>query len=298
MMLRTMTNVALLVSLFPMAVVSAQARQIGGVGLTVFEDPGFRGRSATLRDDTRDFKPIGLNDVISSLRVGPNEQWEVCENANYRGRCVVVSGSERDLTRSGWSNTISSARRVHGGDVDVPPTSARHGLEMYSGTGFTGDWRPLDSAEPDLRRVGFNDRAMSLRVRPGETWQICAEPNFRECVVVNASLSDLGGLRMTRRVSSARRWNQGGPTTGNVRLVLYRDPGFRGQGYEVNGARPSLPGPFIQSSSVQVSGGTWELCDAPRFQGRCVTVSSNVRNLNSVGMNDRVRSLRPIPDPR
>jgi hypothetical protein len=99
MTLRTITDVALLVSLFPMAVLSAQARQIGGVGLTVFEDPGFRGRSATLREDTRDFKPIGLNDLISSLRVGRNEQWEVCENANYRGlrrrlRLGTGSGSQ------------------------------------------------------------------------------------------------------------------------------------------------------------------------------------------------------------
>jgi hypothetical protein len=76
---------------------SSQERQIGGYGLTVFDDRNFRGRSATLRNDTPNLQAIGLNDRASSLRVGPGEQWEVCEHANYTGRCVVVSGSEADL---------------------------------------------------------------------------------------------------------------------------------------------------------------------------------------------------------
>jgi hypothetical protein len=80
-----------------------QERQIGGVGLTVFTDRNFRGRSATIRDDMPNLQAIGLNDAVSSLQVGPGEQWEVCEHANYEGRCVVVSGSEFDLRPSKWN---------------------------------------------------------------------------------------------------------------------------------------------------------------------------------------------------
>ena len=59
-----------------------QERQMGGVGITVFSDKNFRGRSATYRQDVPDLEPLGLNDKVSSLRVGPREQWEVCEHSN------------------------------------------------------------------------------------------------------------------------------------------------------------------------------------------------------------------------
>lgn len=93
----------------------AQERQMGGVGITVFADPNFRGKSATYRQDVPDLQPLGLNDKVSSLRVGRGEQWEVCEHANYQGRCVVVSGNEADLRRNSWNDLISSFRRVRVG---------------------------------------------------------------------------------------------------------------------------------------------------------------------------------------
>ena len=68
----------------------AQERQMGGVGITVFVDQNFRGKSATFRQDVPNLDLIGLNDKVSSLRVGRGERWEICEHADYQGRCVVV----------------------------------------------------------------------------------------------------------------------------------------------------------------------------------------------------------------
>jgi Beta/Gamma crystallin len=56
---------------------SAQERQMGGVGITVFADSNFRGQGATFRQDVRDLARHDFNDRISSLRVAPGEQWEV-----------------------------------------------------------------------------------------------------------------------------------------------------------------------------------------------------------------------------
>jgi len=44
---------------------SAQERQMGGVGITVFADQNFRGKSATFRQDVTNLDPIGLNDKRS-----------------------------------------------------------------------------------------------------------------------------------------------------------------------------------------------------------------------------------------
>ena len=117
-------------SLFVIAVIgnpmvnSAQERQMGGVGITIFTDQNFRGKSSTFREDVPDLEPLGLNDKVSSIKVGPGEQWEVCEHSNYQGRCVVVSGTEPDLGRNSWNDLISSLRRVRGGRPPAPRPGA------------------------------------------------------------------------------------------------------------------------------------------------------------------------------
>lgn len=193
---------------------SAQVREIGGIGLTVFADRSFRGQSATFRDDVTNLQPSGLNDRVSSLRVGRGERWEVCEHAGYRGRCVVVSGSEGDLNDSGWNDVISSARRVDrpGGVGGIRPPVAM-GLELFSRDAFGGDRRRFTGAESDLRRVSFNDLARSLRLAPREVWEVCVQVNFRDCEIVNADVRDLSRFNLARRISSVRpvRRGRGGP---------------------------------------------------------------------------------------
>jgi Beta/Gamma crystallin. len=111
---------------------SAQDRLIGGAGITVFADNNFRGNAQTFQYDVADLRSSGFDNRISSLRVGPGEQWEVCENRNYGGRCIVVSGQESNLQNNGWGDRISSMRRNSGGgggndggNADRPPTWAQ-----------------------------------------------------------------------------------------------------------------------------------------------------------------------------
>jgi len=284
---------AAVASLNPSASFS-QTRQIGGVGLTVFADPNFRGRSATLRDDTPDFRTIGMNDVVSSLQVSAGEQWEVCEHINYEGRCAVFSGSESDLRRNGWNDIISSARRVRGGRGAAGPG----GLELFSRTGFGGDRRAFTGPESDLRRIGFNNVAQSLRIRRGEQWEVCSDVNFRNCQVVNTNWSDLNGLGMSRRIRSVRPWNQGGIAVPRGFIVLFDNTGFRGRSFRVDANSPQLQGFVNRARSVQVRGGTWELCDQANFAGRCVPVTADLTDLSSIGLSRRVASVRIAPSRR
>src|SRR5258705_7765909 len=116
----------------------AQERQMGGVGITIFTDQNFHGKSSTFREDVPDLEPLGLNDKISSLRVGRGEQWEVCEHSNYQGRCVVVSGNEPDLRRNSWNDLISSLRRVRGGRPPVPPSGGDY-IVLFDRTNYRGN---------------------------------------------------------------------------------------------------------------------------------------------------------------
>lgn len=299
--------IATTVALSPPALSSqTQPRQIGGgVGLTLFADRDFRGRSATIREDTPDFTRIGMNDVAQSLRVGPGEHWEVCEHINYQGRCVVVSGAESDLSRTGWSRIISSARLVRTGGRGrgvTPPVQPSPRLELFSNVGFSGTRREFTGPESNLTRVGFNDQARSLRIRPGDQWQVCVDANFINCLVVNTDWRDLNGLGMSRRISSVRPWQQGGGVTPVPRttLVLFADRNFRGQSLRLDTDQARLAAGFTnRAQSVQVVGaGSWQLCDRTNFSGRCVTVSADLADLSSIGLARRVQSVRRTVPPR
>ena len=184
------------------SVASAQiVRRIGAdVGLTVYADDNFRGRSETLRTDMPNFAAIGLNDRISSFRVARNQRWEVCDAAYYRGRCTIISGSESNLRSTGWADRISSARLVSSNSRDRRP----------------------------------------------------------------------------------------------ARLVLYTEPNFRGRSYTVVGGQSGLPGNINRVRSVQVMGGTWQICPSTGYRARCVAVSSSVSNLNAIGLRGSIGSVRLI----
>ena len=175
----------------------AQERQMGGVGITVFADPNFRGKSSTFRQDVPDLEPFRLNDKISSLRVGPGEQWEVCERSNYKGRCVVVSGDEPDLRRNSWNDLISSIRRVK----RVPPRPPSPGpyIVLFDRTNYRGNPTNYSRSVSNLNRS-----AQSVTIGKG-VWELCEGRNFTgRCVTLDTSAPDLGSYNLRNRVSSAR----------------------------------------------------------------------------------------------
>jgi Beta/Gamma crystallin len=187
-------------------------------------------------------------------------------------------------------------RRSAGATAQTPPPQTSAGLILFSKEKFTGERREFSREEPDLGHVDFDDTARSLKLAPGQTWQVCAEINFVDCKVVNRDWGDLRGLSMSQTISSVRPWKQvsaGGG--GGGYLVLYDERNFKGQSFRVNRETALLRGFRARAESVQVHGGSWELCEQPDFAGKCVVVSENLTDLSSVGMRNKVISVRPAP---
>jgi hypothetical protein len=180
-----------------------QERQMGGIGITVFDDIGYRGENATFRSDQPDLGAARFANRISSLQVAPGEIWEVCEGVNYRPPCQIFSGNESDLRRRSWNDRISSVRRVRGGrgggGFPGAPGVAR--MVLYSDERFRGQSHPINGPTPSLG--SFNDKAESLRIESG-TWEVCEDINYGKCRTVNRDMSTLSGLGLKKRVSSAR----------------------------------------------------------------------------------------------
>jgi hypothetical protein len=215
--LRVALAVVLAVSAFSLdASAQRQGRGYGGYngygGVTVYEDPDFRGDSVTFRNEVPDLREHGLNDRISSIEINGNQAWEVCRDVFFNGGCRVFSGTIDDLRAAGWNDRISSMRAVGyarnngGGWWDGWGNNSRNNrqsrLVFYDRTNFRGDSRDFFNNSSNLG--SFGDRARSVQVYGG-TWELC-DGAFRNarCVTVSQSISDLRNLGLRDGVTSAR----------------------------------------------------------------------------------------------
>ena len=87
------------------------------------------------------------------------------------------------------------------------------------------------------------------------------------------------------------------PVQSRSELLLFRERDFGGRSFAIDGPRRTLPGVFSQARSLQVRGGVWEVCESSGYQGRCVSVSSDVADLESIGLRNSVGSVRPRSGP-
>jgi uncharacterized protein YcfJ len=114
--------------------------------VSLYEGPGFAGRSFTTEQGIGNLERFGFNDRASSAVV-LRDRWEVCDNVRFSGRCIVLRpGRYADLAAMGLGNRISSLRRVN--------DNAR--IEDYR-------YAPAPYAEQDFRRRD-NERLYAANV--------------------------------------------------------------------------------------------------------------------------------------
>ena len=82
-----------------------------------------------------------------------------------------------------------------------------------------------------------------------------------------------------------------------AQLTLFKDDGFQGNRTTANHAIDNFANSGFndETSSVDVRGGTWEVCTDAYFEGRCVVLRpGNYPSLRSMGINDQISSVRPV----
>ena len=86
-------------------------------------------------------------------------------------------------------------------------------------------------------------------------------------------------------------------TVVSAQITFYEHEAFRGRTYIANQQVQNLgrQGYNDRASSVIVTRGRWLVCEDERFEGRCVVLRpGNYDTLSSMGMNDRISSVRPV----
>lgn len=80
-----------------------------------------------------------------------------------------------------------------------------------------------------------------------------------------------------------------------AQITLYQGEGFRGRAFTAQQRIDDLSryGFNDAASSVTVDRGRWEVCEHANFRGRCAVLRrGSYNNLSSMGLNDRISSLR------
>lgn len=288
--------------------------QFRGGGITVFTDPDFGGESASFQDEAPDLRGYGLNDDISSIRIPSGQSWEICLDINYGNRCQVVTRSIANLRSIGWDDRISSLRRVGGGGFgrgprgpDGPGGGFGGGLTVFTDTNYQGESASFRSDTPDLQGYGLNDQISSIRIPPGESWEVCQDIDYgNRCQILTRSIDNLRSIGWDNRISSLRRVaggrgmfgrgsNPGPGISGGV--TVFRDTNFRGESASFRDTTPDLV-PFglnDQISSIRIPPGeSWEICQDVNFGNRCQVLTRSISDLDDIGWDDRISSLRRV----
>ena len=85
--------------------------------------------------------------------------------------------------------------------------------------------------------------------------------------------------------------------TAAPRITFYERENFAGQQFTTDKQVRNFErfGFNDRASSIEVVGRRWEICEAARFQGRCVVLrAGRYPTLASLGLNDRVSSVRQV----
>ena len=86
-------------------------------------------------------------------------------------------------------------------------------------------------------------------------------------------------------------------TQAAAQITFYDGEGFQGPAFTADKAIYDFDplGFNDRAQSLVVSGGTWQVCEDSRFRGRCVVLQpGNYDSLRSMGMSERISSVRPV----
>ncbi|SDM55854.1 beta/gamma crystallin-related protein [Maricaulis salignorans] len=210
-----------------------------GNSLTLYSGPNFSGRAVVVTDSQSDLSRLGFNDATQSIRYSGRGSWRVCDDSNFRAACMQVNGDLPTIP-GGLAGRISSVEPDYNGNPGGPRPGGpggnygpqpRNGVWLFDGADFTGQRVDVQQDTTTLERVGFNDRADSLAVARGETWQVCEHADYRgRCEYFEGdSVEDLTRYYLRNTISSLRRVDG-----------AYGHPG---NGYPGPGGGNGYPGP-------------------------------------------------------
>ena len=284
------------------------------IGIAVYTDKGYRGRSWVFTDDIRDLSGLGLSNRISSVRVYGG-RWRICRSPNFGG-CIDVTGDISNLRDLGFNDRVSSIQELgpggsQGGGWGGSGGSSgtgwggsssfgdRASITVYSDKGYSGRSWNFDKDVRNLGSMGMGNRISSVKVTGGR-WRLCRTSSFDGCVEIGEDVRDLRDLGLNDQVNSIQLvrsgsgWGGSGSGSGpRDEAILYEQPGFRGRSVSVTGEASNLRDHGFNDKAMSIRiRGTWQLCSDADYRGQCVSIQGDQDDLGRLGISRNLSSLR------
>lgn len=96
-------------------------------------------------------------------------------------------------------------------NVAMPRTVAGR-LTLYEMKNYSGDTWEIDTPQTT---VHTDWPIRSITVHPGDRWEICARPRFRDCITLDRSVPDASAIGIQGQIGSARQATAAAPSQGN-----------------------------------------------------------------------------------
>ena len=176
--------------------------------IVLYENDDFNGRTYSSSNSVANLGDSGFNDRASSVRIRGG-RWQLCADAYFRGSCVTLGPGEYPSLRAmGMNDKLSSARELGwtpdggggwntGNSYNNNPNynnnssyntnrwgdggnwGSGNRAVLYSGYNLSGETFVVNpGGARNLDRVGFNDKARSLRIESGY-WIFCSDADFQ-----------------------------------------------------------------------------------------------------------------------
>jgi len=265
--------------------------------ITLYQGPGFQGRSFVTAGAIENLQRTDFDDVASSVVVRDG-RWEACTRPDFTGVCAeLVPGQYANLDTRLNGRIVSMRQIADRRDVtrivvapDVPVVTSPAGAVVVTAPRTDGPYVILyQHTSNGIRAVELRANVDDLTPRnfaysadaalvAGGTWRLCDAAGGRgRCAeYAPGQYVKLGAL--DRRVVSAYLVAPVTTTTVPVavvpsgRAVLYQNPNFsgtfavveRGNAPDLDWARFTNP-----AASVRIESGTWLLCSDLGYQGDC-----------------------------
>ncbi|MDQ2964189.1 MAG: beta/gamma crystallin family protein [Pseudomonadota bacterium] len=187
----------------PIVLASAEPR------IALFELPGFRGGAIELTQTNGKLDRIPAYAGADAVIVYAGT-WRLCSREYYRGECFdFVPGRYENLGLLTGRVRSAELVAITGAPVGVaPPVVGAGRAVLYEYPNFRGESFAIDRRElANLDRMGFGDRAASMRIEEGY-WMFCTDAQFQgDCRTLGPGEYARLPRDVDRRIASVRRVN-------------------------------------------------------------------------------------------
>ncbi len=287
-----------------------------GAGWLVCRDINFEGPCLVVRESVDDLDELGLGDRISSVRpasprnpyphgtlFGLNRYGDVVfYEADFFGNLSEMDPYDAwgysaydygyaDTYRTGRYGDYGRYGRYNpynpyddygydaGRDWNGYRGPNNADIVLYRDINYSGPAYGLNQNAWDLSSLYFNDEVSSIEIRRGK-WEICTDSNFRgRCEIIDANTYSLDLLTLNDMISSVRRVGYGHGGRGHDRDHDRDHEGHHGRDHDREGHGRGNQGDIV-------------LFEHGNYQGRSVGVSTDIPNVGTLGLNDRISSVQ------